>query len=130
MLLVLSREELERLVTKYSTKRPKIEFLGENSLKIKISGVSISLFLEEVLPRKLSFIYKMSSFVNFFVDKFVNLEKPGIVLDKESARISIDFEQLVQDKNLAQFYIKQLLIDTEKLVLSFDMSEMPEVTEM
>lgn len=129
MLLVLSPEELEKLVTKYSTKRPKIEFLGENSLKIKISGISISLFLEEVLPKKLSFIYKMSSLVNFFVNKFVNLNNPGIVWDKESEKISIDFEELIQDKNLAQFYIKQFIIDAEKMVLSFDLNEIPEVTE-
>lgn len=129
MLLVLSPEELEKLVTKYSTKRPKIEFLGENSLKIKISGISISLFLEEVLPKKLSFIYKMSSLVNFFVNKFVNLNNPGIVWDKESEKISFDFEELIQDKNLAQFYIKQFIIDTEKMVLSFDLNEIPDVTE-
>lgn len=127
MLLIFTSDELERIVASYSSKAPKIEFLEENHLKIKISGMSVSLFLEDVQPRKISFIYKMSPMVNFFVDKFVNFDKPGIIWDKESGRISIDFAQLIQDKNINQFYIKQLLFDKEKMVLSFDMNNKEEI---
>jgi len=123
MLLVLKSEELERIVENYSTKRPKIEFQGENQLSIKISGMSISLYLKEVMPRRISFIYKMGSIVNFFVEKFVNLDKPGIIWDKESTSITIDFDQLIQDDKLNGFYIRNLLFDKGKMVLDFNIKE-------
>lgn len=127
MLLVFTSDELERIVENYSTKRPKIEFLGDNQLKLKISGMSISLFLKEVKPRKLSFIYKMGSIVNFFVEKFVDFDKPGIIWDKEFEQITIDFDQLIQDEKLDGFYIRQLLFDTGKMVLDFDLKEIEEI---
>lgn len=123
MLLVLSSDELERLVKKYSAKSPKIEFLGDNSFKIKISGISISLFLEKVLPRKLSFIYKMNSVVNFFVEKFLDLEKPGILWDKEEERIELDFDQLISKDKIEDFNIHQLLIDQDKMILDFELKD-------
>lgn len=126
MLLVFTSEELERIVVKYSTKRPKIEFLGENQLRIKISGMRISLFLREVLPRKISFIYKMGSIVNFFAEKFVNLSKPGIMWDKESKLINIDLDLLDQDVKLSDFYIRQLIFDTKKMVIDFDLKDSEE----
>ncbi|MBB6324672.1 hypothetical protein FHS59_000287 [Algoriphagus iocasae] len=123
MLLVFTSKELERIVEEFSKKSPKIEFLGGNRVKIKQSGISISLFLTEVRPRQLTFLYKMSSVVHFFVGKFVELDRPGIIWNKEENKISLDLDQLVQDKKLENFYIRQLLFDTEKMVVDFDLKE-------
>ena len=123
MLLVFTSKELERIVEEFSKKSPKIEFLGNNRVKIKQSGISISLFLTEVRPRQLTFLYKMSSVVHFFVGKFVELDRPGINWNKEENKISLDLDQLVQDKKLENFYIRQLLFDTEKMVVDFDLKE-------
>jgi hypothetical protein len=123
MLLVFTSKEVERIIGNFSNKRPKIEFLGDNKLKIKISGISISLFLQDVKPKKLSFLYKMNSIVNFFTGKFMNLDKPGIIWDKKSDLISIDLEQFVQEDKLRGFFIRQLLFDTEKMILDFDLKE-------
>ncbi len=127
MLLVFTSKEVERIIGNFSNKRPKIEFLEKNQLKIKISGITISLFLHEVKPKKLSFIYKMNSLVNFFTEKFMNLDKPGITWDKKADLISIDLEQLIQDEKLSGFFIKQLLFDTGKMILDFDLNESKEI---
>lgn len=123
MLLVFTSKELERIIEEFSKKSPKIEFLGDNRVKIKQSGISISLILTEVQPRQLTFLYKMSSVVHFFVGKFVELDRPGIKWNKEENKISLDLDQLVQDKKLENFYIRQLLFDTEKMVVDFDLKE-------
>ncbi|WP_296702293.1 hypothetical protein [Algoriphagus sp.] len=130
MLLVFTSEELERIIEKYSSKSVKIEFLGDNRLKLKKSGMSISLFLNDVKPRKLSFIYKMGSIVNFLVDKFLSFEKSGIIWNKETKQIDIDLDQLIQDEKLNGFYIRQLILDTEKMILDFDLKENGEVLKV
>ncbi|MEN2281405.1 hypothetical protein AAGF08_04640 [Algoriphagus sp. SE2] len=127
MLLVFTSEELEKILRNFSPKSINVEFLGRNQLKLKKSGVSISLFLNKVEPRKISFIYKMGSVVNFLVDKFVNLDKPGIILDKESKQLDVDLDQLIQDEKLKGFYIRQLIFDTEKMIVDFDLKESGEI---
>ncbi len=120
MLLVFTSEELERLAQNFSTKRPRIEFLGKNQLKVKMSKVGLTLFLEKVQPRKISFLYKMNSIVNFFAEKFVKLDKPGIHWDKESNRIELDLDLLLQDEKLKHFHLRQLIIDEEKLIIELE----------
>lgn len=127
MLLVFTSEELERIIENFSSKSVKIEFLGDNQLKLKKSGMSISLFLNEVKSKKLSFIYKTSSIVNFLVNKFVNLEKPGIIWNRDSKLIDIDLDQLIQDDKLKGFYIRQLIFDTDKMIIDFDLKESGEI---
>ncbi|MBN3582765.1 hypothetical protein JYB64_10255 [Algoriphagus aestuarii] len=123
MLLVFTSNELERIVEEFSKKSPKIDFLGNNRVKIKQSGISITLFLTEVQPRKLIFLYKMSSVVHFFVRKFVDLDRPGISWNQKENKITLDLDQLIQDKKLENFYIRQLLFDMEKMVVDFDLKE-------
>jgi hypothetical protein len=121
MLLVFTSDELERLAGNFSAKKPSIEFLGDNQLKVKISKVSIKLSLEEVQPRRLTFSYKMNAVVNFFADRFVSLNKPGIIWDKESDRIHIDFDRMHQEEKLKNFFLRQLIIDNQKMIVEFDL---------
>lgn len=121
MLLVFTSEELERLVVNFSAKKPSIEFIGNNQLKVKVSQVSVKLSLEEVQPRRLTFSYKLNAFVNFFADRFVNFDKPGIIWDKESDRIHIDFDQMPQGEKLNNFFLRQMIIDNQKMIIDFDL---------
>ena len=123
MLLVFTSQELEKLIKKFSSKSPEIQFLGENRIKLKMSGVKITLFLNEVSPRQVSFVYKMGAIVNFLAEKFIKLDKPGIIWDKESSLILIDLDQMDLKGPLQDFYINQLIFDEKKMILDFDMKE-------
>jgi len=123
MILVFTADELERLAGNFSAKKPSIEFLGDNQLKVKVAQVSIKLALKEVQPRRLIFTYKMNAVINFFADRFVNFNKPGINLDKESDQIHIDFDQMPQPEKLANFFLRQLIIDDQKMIIDFDIFE-------
>ena len=123
MLLVFTSQELEKLIKKFSSKSPEIQFLGENRIKLKMSGVKITLFLNEVSPRQVSFVYKMGAIVNFLAEKFIKLDKPGIIWDKESSQIQIDLDQIDQKGLLQDFYIRQLIFDEKKMILEFDIKE-------
>jgi hypothetical protein len=121
MLLVFTSDELERLAEKFSGKKLEIEFLGTNQFKVKASNVSVKIFLEEVQPRRLTFSYKMNAVVNFFAERFVNLDKPGIIWDKQSDKFHLDFDQMPQDEKTKDFYIKQMIIDDQKMIIDFDL---------
>ncbi|MBN7815269.1 hypothetical protein [Algoriphagus pacificus] len=123
MLLVFTSQELEKLVKKFSSKSPEIQFLGENRIKLKMSGVKITLFLNEVSPRQVSFVYKMGAIVNFLAEKFIKLDKPGIFWNKESSLILIDLDHMDLKGPLQDFYIRQLIFDEKKMILEFDMKE-------
>ena len=123
MLLVFTSQELEKLIKKFSSKSPEIQFLGENRIKLKMSGVKITLFLNEVSPRQVSFVYKMGAIVNFLAEKFIKLDKPGIIWDKESSLILIDLDQMDLKGPLQDFYINQLIFDEKKMILEFDIKE-------
>lgn len=88
-----------------------------------MSGVKITLFLNEVSPRQVSFVYKMGAIVNFLAEKFIKMDKPGIVWDKESSQIRIDLDQIDQKGLLQDFYIRQLIFDEKKMILEFDIKE-------
>jgi len=120
MLLVFTADELERLAGNFSSKKLLIEFLGSNQLKIKVSQISIKLTLEDVQPRKLVFKYKLNSVINFFAERFVNLDKPGLTWDKESNQIQLDLDQLPRDNKLKDFFIRQFIIDEQKMIIDFD----------
>jgi len=120
MLLVFTADELERLVGNLPFKKLSIEFLGSNQLKIKVSRISIKLTLEDVHPRKLVFSYKMNSVINFFAERFVNLNKPGLIWNKESNQIQLDLDQMLQENKLKEFFIRQLIIDDQKMIIDFD----------
>ena len=96
MLLVFTSDELERLAKRFSAKKPSIEFLGTNRLRVKVSSVNIKLFLEDVQPRRLTFSYKINAFINFFAERFVKFDKPGLVWEKELDRIHLDFDKMPQ----------------------------------
>lgn len=121
MILVFTSDELERIARKFSAKKPSVEFPGNNQLKIKVSGMNIKLLLEEVQPRKLTFSYRLNAFVNFFAERFVRLDKPGLIWEKEFNRIHLDFDQMPQDEKTKDFFFKQLIIDEHKFIVDFDL---------
>ena len=123
MLLVITSEELERLIDKFSAKRLSIELLGANQLKVKVSQVSIRLSLEEVLPRGLVFSYKLNAIVNFLAEQFVNLKIPGVLWDKKTDRIHIDFDQIPQKEKLKDFVLRQLILDDQKIIVDFELNQ-------
>jgi hypothetical protein len=120
MLLVFTSDELERLAEKFSAKKPSIEFLGNNQVRVKASSVSIKLFLEEVQPRRLTFSYKMNVIIKFFAEQFISLDKPGLIWEKEADRFHLDFDQMPQDDKIKDFFIKQMIIDDQKMIIDFD----------
>ncbi len=120
MLLVFTADELERLAGNFSAKKPLIEFLGANQFSVKISRISIRLSLLEVQPRKLRFSYKMNAFIHFFAERLVNLNKPGLNWDKKSNVIELNFDQMPQDEKLKDFFLRQMIIDEEKMIIDFD----------
>ncbi len=121
MLLVFTSDELERLVNFFLAKKPRIEFIGDNQLKVKVSQVSITLLLEEVQPRRLTFSYKMNALISFFAEKFMHLNKPGLVWEKELDRIHLDFDKMPQDDKIKDFFLRQMIIDEQKLIIDFDL---------
>lgn len=121
MLLVLTSEELERLARRFSAKKLSIDFLGQNQLKVKVSRVSIKLLLEEVEPRKITFSYHMNAIINFFAARFVDLDKPGLTWDKEFSKIHLDFDQMPEDDKTKDFFLRQLIIDDQKMIIDFDL---------
>lgn len=121
MLLVFTSDELERLARRFSAKKPSIEFLGTNRLRVKVSRLNIKLFLEDVQPRRLTFSYKMNAFVNFFAERFVKFEKPGLIWEKETNLIHLDLDQMPQDDKTKDFFIRQLIIDDQKMIIEFDL---------
>jgi hypothetical protein len=121
MLLVFTSDELERLARRFSAKKPSIEFLGNNQLKIKVSRMNIKLLLEEVQPRRLTFSYKMNALIHFFAERFMNLDKPGLIWEKGLDRIHLDFDQMPQDDKTKDFFFRQLIIDEQKLIVDFDL---------
>jgi len=121
MLLVFTSDELERLVKKFSAKKPRIEFVGGNQLKVKVSQVSIKLLLEEVRPRRLTFSYKMNALIHFFAERFMHLDKPGLIWEKELYRIHLDLDKMPQDDKTKDFFFKQMIIDEQKLIVDFDL---------
>ncbi|MHA7130189.1 hypothetical protein [Algoriphagus namhaensis] len=121
MLLVLTQEETQQLIQNQSKKKIKVDFPGENQLTLKYSGVKVNLFLSEVRPKQVTFIYKVNSVVNFLLDKFLNLDKPGIFWDKEADTITLDLKQIGRGEQLDPVYLKQMLIDDGKLILDFDL---------
>lgn len=123
MLLVFTSDELERLAEKFSAKKTSITFLGKNQLRVKASSVGITLFLEEVQPRRLTFSYKMNLIIKFFTDLFITLDKPGLIWDKEGDKFHLDFDQMPQDDKIKDFFIKQLIIDDQKMIIDFDFYE-------
>ncbi len=129
MLLVFTSEELERLVENFSGKRIKIEMAGDNKLKVSKSLVNVSLFLEKVEPKKISMLYKMNSITNFFANRFVKLAQPGIQWDKEENRLEINLDELIPDEKLKNFYIRQLLITDQKMIIEFDISSKNHLAE-
>lgn len=120
MLLVFTSDELERLAKKFSAKKTSIEFLGNNQFKIKVSQFNIKILLEDVQPRKLTFSYKMNALISFFVERFMNLKKPGLIWEKEADRIHLDFDQMLQNNKTIKFFFKQITIDKQKLTIDFD----------
>ncbi|MDN3205583.1 hypothetical protein [Algoriphagus sediminis] len=123
MLLVITQGELENLIRNFSKKKIRIEFLGENQLKLKTSGVSLLLFLVEVKPRQVSFAYKMNTVVNFFVEKFLKLDKPGISWDRDQLQIKIDLDQVFLDDKSKDIYLRQLVMDEEKMIIDFYLAQ-------
>jgi len=126
MLLVFTSDELERLAKRFSARKLSIEFIGGNQLKVKVSQLSIKLLLEEVQPRRLTFSFKMNALISFFADRFIHLEKPGLIWDKESDRIHLDFDKMPQDDKTKDFFIRQLIIDDKKMIIEFDLYQKPE----
>jgi hypothetical protein len=121
MLLVFTSDELERLAKRFSAKKFSIEFIGGNQLKVKVSPLSIKLLLEEVQPRRLTFSYKMNALISFFAERFMHLDKPGLIWDKESDRIHLDLDKMPQDDKTKDFFIRQLIIDDQKMIIEFDL---------
>lgn len=126
MLIVFTQDEVQRLIQNFSKKKIKVDFLVENQLTLKLSGVKLHLFLTEVRPKRVTFIYKMNSVVNFILDKFLDLDKPGILWDKEADTIGIDLNQFLKDEKMSDFFLRQLLIDESKMILDFDLAESKE----
>lgn len=126
MLIVFTQDEVQRLIQNFSKKKIKVDFLVENQLTLKLSGVKLHLFLTEVRPKRVTFIYKMNSVVNFILDKFFDLDKPGILWDKEADTIGIDLNQFLKDERMSDFFLRQLLIDESKMILDFDLAESKE----
>lgn len=125
MLIVFTQDEVQRLIQNFSKKKIKVGFPGENQLTLKLSGVKLHLFLSEVRPKKVTFIYKLNSLVNFILEKFLDLDKPGILWDKEVNTITIDLNQFLRDEKVKNFFLKQLLVDDSKMVMDFDLAEPP-----
>ena len=123
MLLVFTQDEVQRLIQNFSKKKIKVDFPGENQLTLRHSGVKLHLFLTEVRPKGVTFIYKMNSVVNFILDKFLDLDKPGILWDKEADTIGIDLNQFLKDEKMSDFFLRQLLIDETKMIVAFDLAE-------
>jgi hypothetical protein len=121
MLLVFTSDELERLAKRFSAKKPSIEFLGTNRLRVKASSVNIKLFLEDVQPRRLTFSYKINAFINFFAERFVKFERPGLIWEKETNLIHLDLDQMPQDDKTKDFFFRQIIIDEQKLIVDFDL---------
>jgi hypothetical protein len=121
MLLIFTSDELERLAWNFSAEKPRIEFIGDNQLKLKVSQVSIKLLLEEVQPRRLTFSYRMNALISFFAERFMHLDKPGLVWEKELDRIHLDFDKMPQDDKIKDFFLRQMIIDEQKLIIDFDL---------
>ena len=120
MLLVFTADELERLAGNILAKKPTFEFLGANQLKVKISRISVKLLLKDVQPRKLTFSYKINAFINFFAERLINLNKPGLIWDKELSLIHFDLDQIPQDEKFKNLFLRQLIIDDQKMIIDFD----------
>ncbi len=120
MPLVFTSDELERLAKIFLTKKPRVEFIGDNQLKVNVSQLSITLLLEEVQPRRLTFSYKMNALISFFAEKFRHLNKPGLVWEKELDRIHLYFDKMPQDDKIKDFFLRQMIIDEQKLIIDFD----------
>ena len=85
--------------------------------------MSIRLSLEEVLPRGLVFSYKLNAIVNFLAEQFVNLKIPGVLWDKKTDRIHIDFDQIPQKEKLKDFVLRQLILDDQKIIVDFELNQ-------
>lgn len=123
MLLVLASDELQGLIQNFSKRKIKVEYLSDNQLKLKFSGMTVSLFLSEVRPKSVSFIYKMNSFVSFLLEKVVAIDRPGITLDKEENKIELDLNQILKGEKAQAFYLKRFLMDDGKIIIDFQLEE-------
>jgi hypothetical protein len=50
----------------------------------------------------------------------VNLNKPGLIWNKEFNQIQLDLDQMTQENQLKNFFIRQLIIDEQKMIIEFD----------
>lgn len=124
MRIDLTALELEKLIEVFGRKKVKIEFLEADKFKVSVSLISITLFIHEVLPMRLTFMYKMNGLIHFIGSKLIDLEQEGIEWDKKEKIITIyPFTLGPSNPALETFYIKSFNTTTEKMSLLLGVRE-------
>ncbi len=124
MRIELTALELEKLIEVFGQKKVKIEFLDTDKIKVSVSLISITLFIHEVLPLRLTLFYQMNGLVHFIGSRLINLDREGIEWNKKEKSITVyPFSLGPPNPALETFYLKSLNSSSEKLSMLLGVRE-------
>jgi hypothetical protein len=118
MELKISESQINIAIKKVSFVSPSFEILGSNKFKISLLK-SVEVLIQKVSPNQIVISYDSKWFVNRVVSCFRDRIPLGIIVNKGDQLITINTNELMEDKHalLKSLKLKEIYFKGDQLVI-------------